>query len=354
MKNTSFRMGDVVAAKEATNTTTVAQPWASAQPYLLQGLQSAANLAAQGPQKYTPWSQVANLDPMQLAAMRGTRNYVNAPGTQGFMNTAANGVQGLISGALNPLQQMAMQGGGQALGYLTNNNMYDPATATNQMMYGNNQNPYLKNNVDSALRQLSNQFTTQTLPGMRREAIGNNSYGSSRNEMAEGQAGGDLARQMYQTASGLYGQDYNTQQQNAFNALGTAANQQYNQANLTNQLFNAGNQQNLNAQQIGLQNYQNALNMPLQMLQARGQIGQQQQNQNQAAINDAANRWNFNQNSNWSTIQQLASMVNGQAPYGSSTSGQSYTQKPVPPTNTAGLVTSGLLSGAGLAASLYK
>jgi hypothetical protein len=249
---------------------------------------------------------------------------------------------------------MAGQGMPGSIGYMTNNNMMDPAQAANQMAYGNNTNPYVKSNVDSALQQLSNNFATNTLPGLRRQAIGDNSYGSSRNEMQEAQAGGDLSKQMYDTASQMYGNAYNTNQQNSLNSLGQIAGQQSQQSGLANQLFGAGNLQNLNAQQIGLTNYNNALNGPLAMLNAQGQAGLQQQQQYQQQLDNASNAWNFGQNAPWNQVQMFKNMTDPSTVLGGSGTGQTYQQQPIQQVNTPALVTSGLLGGAGLAASFAK
>lgn len=348
-----FYSSSTTPAKQGATTTTVSQPWGASQPYIMQGLQSAASLMAQGPQQYTPWNQVANLDPFQLSAMNGTRNYINSSGTQNFMKTASNGVQDLVSNRPNQVQQIANQGMNNSLGYMTNNNMYDPAQATNQMAYGNNTNPYTKVNADAALQQLSNNFQTNTLTGMRRNAIGNGSYGSSRNEMAEGLAAGNLSQQMYDASNQIYGNAYNTNQQNSLAALGLSANQQNQQAGLANQLFNVGNQQKLDSQNIGLTNYQNAINAPLAMLQQQGLIGAQQQQQNQNVLTDATNRWNFNQDALWNSVNQFKNMIDPNTQLGGSGSGQSTSTQQQPGVNKAALATSGLLSAAGLAASLY-
>lgn len=336
-------------AQQATNTTTNQQPWAPAQPYIKQGLEDASKVYAQGPQQYTPWSQVANFSPLQQSAMTGIHNYVNSAGTQNFMNTATNAFANNISGDPNQLQQVAGSGMGKLAGTLTNNNLYDPAQATNQLAYGNNMNPYTKTNVDSALRKLSDNFTMNTLPGLRRAAIGNGTYGSSRNEIAEGAAAGALANEMLNTSSQMYGNAYNATQQNALNALGESSNQQLTQAGLTNQLFNTGNTQNLNSQSIGLNNYQNILNMPLSMLQQVGQVGLQKYQQNQNVLNDATNKWNFVQQAPWDSFAQFKNMIDNNTAYGGSGSTNSLSVTPTAPVSTAGNITGGLLTAASLA-----
>ena len=333
-------------------TNTVTQPWASAQPYLTQGMNLAANLYAQGPQQYTPWSQVANFDPLQVNAMSGIENYANSQGTQNFMNTAQNAVTNSLSGNPNQTQQVANQGANQLAGYVSNNNLNDPNYALNQMAYGNNTNPYLQQNVGNALQQLSNNFVTQTLPGMRQQAMANGSYGSSRNEMAEGQAAGALSNQMNQTSQGMYQNAWNTNNANQMSALGQLGQNQANQASLNSQLFNQGTTQNLNAQSIGLNGFSNALNGPLSMLGALGSVGANQQTQNQNQINDATNRWNFDQNAPYNNLVNYAGLINGNAALGGSGSQSAYNQQYAAPVNLWSNAMGGLLSATGMAGQL--
>lgn len=328
------------------NTQVSKAPWVPAQPYIKSGLQNAASLYAQGPEKYTPWSQVANLTDNQISAQNGIRNYVNSDGTQQYMNTAQQGVQDSLSGAPNDTQQLANSGMNKTVGLLTNNNTMDANPVLNQLAYGENQNPYLQQEVGNQLQKISNNFSMNTLPGMRRQAIGDGSYGSSRNEMAEGQAAGQMGNQMYDTANQMYGNTYNTQQTQSLNALNSLGQNQLNQANTGINLFNQGNQQQLNDMNIGLSNYAQTLNMPISMLQQLGQNGLQQYQQDQNVLNDATNRWNFNQNAPWQNLGQYKAMVDGTSQYGGSGVSNSYT--PIQPTNMAGNVAGGLLSGAAM------
>ncbi len=343
--------GDTVVpqAQNATNSTSVKQPWAPAQPYLKAIMGNAAKIYSQGPNQYTPWNQVADLDPFQKSAMNGIQNYVNSSGTQNFMKTASNVVNQSLLGDPNSTQQVAGSGMRQVGGLITNNNMYDPAAATNQMAYGNNMNPYTQANTNAALQKISNNFSMNTLPGMRRNAIGNGTYGSSRNELAEGQAAGAASNDMYNAASQIHGNAYNTAQNNSLAALGNSAQQQLNKANMTSGLFTAGNNQNLNSQSIGLQNFANSMNMPLSMLEQLGQTGLQEFQQTQNQLNDATNRWNFNQNAGWDHLGKFKQFIDNGASYGGTGSSASSATSFAPPVNNASNLVGALISAVGLA-----
>jgi hypothetical protein len=196
-------------------------PWANAQPALANVLSEAQRLQMLGPSKYTPWGQVANFTPDQLAAQQGITNYTNSAGTQAYLQNGQKNTMGLLNQGMTggQLGQMAQQGTGNLAGYLQNNNLMDTAGANNNLAYGNTINPYLQQQTDAALKGQVNQFNTQTLPGLRRNAIGDGSFGSTRNELTEGLAAGALNKQMNDTASGMYQNAYNTSEQNRLAAL---------------------------------------------------------------------------------------------------------------------------------------
>ena len=340
--------------QEARNSTTNSQPWAPAQPYLLDSMGRATQLYAQGGPKYTPWSQVANLDPMQIQAGQGINAYVNSAGTQATMRGAQQGVQGLLSGTPNAAQGVAGQGMGNVMGLISNNNLLNPAQATNSLAYGNIQNPYLENSVNQMLQDKSNNFQMNTLQGLRHQAIGDGSYGSSRNELTEGAAAGAVSKDMRDTSAQMYGNDYQNQQNLQLGALGQNANQQLQKAQMTSGLFDQGAQQNLQAKGIGLQNYNTTLNMPLSMIDAQNSVGQVQQQQNQNVINDQTNRWNFGQKSPWDNFSNYQNLLTNFSRYGGSDSKASSSTTSAPQTSNAANITGGLLSAAGLAAKIYS
>jgi hypothetical protein len=310
------------SSKSESNTVTTQTPWAPAAPYLKGSLKSAANLFAQGPAQYTPWSQVQGLDPMQKQAMQGVMDYTNSGDTQKFMNTASGATQDLIRGG-NNTQAFAQQGVNQLGGYLGNNRTMDSSKVTNQMAYGDNTNPYLEANTKSALNSMSSNFLQNTLPGMRRQASGDGSFGSSRNEMAEGQALGALDNQMQQKANEMYQADYWNNEQNRVGALGTISQQQNNQAQFNQSMLNQGTQQKLSNQQAGLANYLQTLGMPLNMIQSQLGIGQQQFDQDAAQLKDASNRWNFQQGSGWDNLAKYRALLDPSSKYTATTSNES-------------------------------
>jgi hypothetical protein len=126
------------------------------------------------------------------------------------------------------------------------------------------------------------------MPQLRGSAIGAGQYGSSRDYIAQGLAGGDLARHMTDTAANQYGQAYNQ----AYNAMTGLTGQLSGQAsaeamNNTNASVNAANSQrqyDLGMRNLGLSaiNSINGLgNMGLQGSQAIQGAGAPYQSQEQ-------------------------------------------------------------------------
>lgn len=328
-------------------------PWAPAAPYLEQGMQEAAKLYAAGPQKYTPFSQVSGFTPEQLAAQRGIQNYATGQGTQDYISGIQNATYNQMQGGYNPYAQNVGGAQSQLAGRLGDQGLQSNADLLNQMAYGETGNPYLDTAVQGSLQQMSNAFLTNTLPGMRRQAIGEGTYGSSRNALAEGQALGGLEAQMQQAAQQGYMGDYNTQEQNRLAALGQIAQQQQEQTQGSIGLL--GNYANQYLQNVGqgLGGYSQALSMPLGQLSALYQTGADQQIQAQKELDDATARWKNAQNQGWENLSNYAALINPMANYGTATSKASQTSQFAPPTSTAGNIVGGLLSMAPMAMAAF-
>jgi hypothetical protein len=319
-----------------------AYPYAPAMPYLLQGMQDAAKIYSQGGAQYTPWSQVAGFTPEQLQANQGILDYTGSNNTNQFVRGVQGATERQVGGGTNysnPLMPTAQQG---VSNYLGNNGLASNAGVLNQMAYGDNQNPYIETQVKSALDQLSNAFLSTTLPSLRRAAVGNNTYGSSRNQLAEGTAAGQLSGQQMDAANKMYMDAYQTGEQNRQGALNQIAGQQNQQAQNAYNLINQGAGTNLANTSQGLANYTQALAMPLDLLNQRLQIGTAQNTQAQNELNDATNRWNFNENSGWDSLAKFKNLIDATSQLG----GVSSSTQMNPAPNVVGNVMGGLLQAA--------
>lgn len=325
--------------------TTVSQatPYAPAMPYLEQAMRDAAKMYSQGGTQYTPWSQVAGPSAQQLASQQGILNYVQSPGTRQFIQGAQGTTANQMMGGTNYNQPISGYAQNQLGGYLNQgSNLASNAGMLNQMAYGDTSNPYIDTQVRSALDQMSNAFLTNTLPGLRRAAIGQGTYGSSRNALAEGQAGSALESQMSEAANKAYMGAYQTSEQNRLQALQQMAQQQGQGAQNAYNLMQQGAGTNLANIAQGLGSYNQSLAMPLDMMNQAMQIGNAQQQQEQAQLQDMTNRWNFQQQSGWDTLAKFKNLIDATSQLG----GVSATSQQMPQQNIIGNVAGGLMQAA--------
>lgn len=320
-----------------------AYPYAPAMPYIEQAMRDAAKMYSQGGAQYTPWSQIANATPQQLAAQQGVINYAQGPGTRQFIQNAQGTTERQMMGGANYSQPLSGYAQGQLGGYLNQGqNLASNAGMLNQMAYGDTSNPYTETQVKSALDQMSNAFLTNTLPGLRRAAIGQGTYGSSRNALAEGQAGSALESQMANAANQAYMGAYQTGEQNRLQALQQMAQQQGQGASNAYNLMNQAAGTNLANIAQGLGSYNQSLAMPLDMMNQVMQVGNAQQQQEQAQLQDATNRWNFQQQSGWDTLAKFKNLIDATSQLG----GVSATTQQMPQQNIIGNVAGGLMQAA--------
>lgn len=85
-----------------------------------------------------------------------------------------------------------------------------------------------------------------------------------------------------------------------------------------------------------------------------GQVGDMRQRMAQNQLNDATNRWNFDQDAQWKNLQRYQQMVNPSQQWGTTTSQLTGEQKLVNPNNkpnAAMSIAGGALSGAAAGAA---
>ena len=152
-----------------TTTTTKSEPWGGVQPYLKQGY-GQFDQAAQNIAPYYPDQTYAGFTQPQQQGQQSILNY-----SQGLQPTVNNGLDSLNFG-LTAVQ--------------------DP-----------NNNPYLSQYVDAAIRPLNQQYQEQILPGIRDQA---EMYGGagSRTGLAEGVAARGLQDATAATTANIYSNAY--------------------------------------------------------------------------------------------------------------------------------------------------
>lgn len=245
-------------------TTTVqkSDPWSGQQPYLSFGMQQAQNLYNTGGPQYFPGTTYAPATTAQNTALNNQISaYQNgSPVTNPALNFASNSLQGNYLNA-NPA-----------------NAALNPYTSGEMLSA---QNPYFQN--------MAQQVAAATEPGI----TGQFTAGNSMNNPAAAYA---VSNGLGNAIGSLAYQNYNQGQQNQLAATGQLG-QNYNTA--------AGQQEQslLLAPQVG--------QMPAQDMSNLYGAGAQQQQLSQNTINDAINRYNYQQTEPYNLLNFFNQSVGG-------------------------------------------
>lgn len=310
-----------------TNSQNVNLPFAPLQPYLQQGMAEAARLYAQGPAQYTPFSQVASMTQPQRQAIEATKAYVNNPQLQQTMGMGQQAVMNLINPNQNPFAPMSQQAQQTIANRMGQNQLYDPAQAINRMMTASTQSPDVLNPLIQSF-QATDPYTRQLASRLQRPEI----------SQAVARAQEPLVRS--QMTSNILSQVFDQQQKQKLDAARLAESVSQERTNLANDLL--GNQLRYGTQAtgLGLQFAPQMLNMPISMLGALNTVGGMEQQQAQAQLADAVNRWNFAQAAPFDQLVKFRNMIT------------SSTRPEWGVTNTQGSQTVTVPTGGGLGTSL--
>lgn len=345
--------------------TVTTQELAPEQRQLLEGVIPIAENFLQNPPQQYQGTGIVGFNPLQRQAQRMTLNAAGNIGqtvnraqrgllntTQGFgqlanqaENQAGNVFQRLqqpsqlanqgARGTQQSINQMVRQGNNQTaagLGYLTDPSMLNP-----------DNNAYLQQATQAAIRPALQNFQNVILPSIGNEAITAGGYGGTRQQIAEGLAAQGLGQNIADISANMYSNAYG-QGLNAMNqGLSTAVNQQGQNMNaqlgaggLTQQAANTimqGRLGGMNAQNAYNQTAQGALGAQMQGYQAMPQlaqqsllpaqltsmVGEQQQALEQARLNETIQRFVNNQMLPFAAAQDVAALAFG-IPAGQTTS----------------------------------
>lgn len=300
-------------APTQTSTTTVqkADPWSGQQPYLTDIFKQAqAQYQAPGPYYY-PHDTIANFDPRESQAQDWLTQYA----TGGAAQSANQALQ-------------------------TNSALMDPSmmdVSNNPYVQGMNQasvRDYLQA-AGQNLGDISQTLTRQWLPQVDSGAVASGQYGGSRQGLAQGTAIGDATRSYRDFVQSGLADLGNMLAQTNLGAYNTGVSARQQAALMNPSLVQAGA-------------------VPMQMLAG---VGTQQREMNQALIDDAQARWNYQQGLPAQKLSDYSSMVQGQ--YGGASSSQTTGEMAGQGTSTGanvmgaamtGLGTYGMLSGSAGAA----
>ena len=154
-------------------------------------------------------------------------------------------------------------------------------------------NPYVQGAAKASIDPVFQELYRTTLPSIGSEALVNNAYGGSRQQLAQGLAVGEATREGLNSTRQLYNDAYDTGVNNYIKALALAP-------------------QTLSA-----------MNVPGLTLDA---VGQQKQAYQQALKDEAARQWDFYQQAPWDQLGNFSNMIQGF--YGGSSTGISVADLP--------------------------
>jgi hypothetical protein len=220
-----------------------------------------------GPQQYFPHETIAPLTPEQMQAQQMALQ---------FAQGGAQDIYGQLAGA------------GQAAAGFWNQANADPT-----------QTPGFQGMVDYLTQRTNQNLTENVLPELRGGSVANNMYGGSRGALSAGLAGGRAQEGLTGTIAQMLNQAYNQQNQNALSAMGMAPGLAGAQA------------------QAGL--------LPSQITAG---VGEQNQAMDQALINAAIDRWNFEQNAPLQHLGQVQALQGNVGQYGGTTKEKTKTSSP--------------------------
>jgi hypothetical protein len=318
-----------------TTSSTTTNPWVGAIPYLNGKKQGKTVGSGIFPESRSFYDQFHTLNPAQQSLNAGYQNTLQGRST-GQFNQVGNE---FLNGAYDSTGNVNLNSARASQGAL------NPTQAYQRMLSGKIDNPYLQGihqaSINDSMRGYNDairQVQQQVMPGISNQSFADGMYGSSRQGIAQGMVGQEMARNArdlgiaaMDTGNELYGNAY----QNAQGMMASAAGDLNAQA-AQNAQYNAGLDLQQNAQNAAMA--QTGLNTLTQGYGIQDNTFNQLQALLQAPQNQAQN-----------ALNQYASIVSPGAGMGGSSS--SSTQVPIYGSNGAQIIGGGL-GLAGLLSSL--
>lgn len=247
------------------------QPWGPVIPYLTGGTDENGNpitgVLPESARVYDMSQWTPEMQQAYLTQVLRLNNTTNDP----YYNDIIGGAKAIMNGEYDPLVSRvgAIRGANEINPGQVSPQMVDPTAAraamgdldpTDQMyslLSGTVSNPYLQNQADSIVNQLTRNTLENIMPSITSGAVANG-YGSSRQGIAEGLAASRLNQDVSQALSQLYGGAYENAQNRALSTANGLNSQAYGLAegnanrDLSGQQFNT--QLDYNAQAQNAQN----------------------------------------------------------------------------------------------------
>jgi len=254
--------------------TTRTEPWEQQIPYLTAGFEEAGRLYGKGVPDYYPGATLAGFDPSQTAAQQATLGYAMGPRPAALQAAAENVTLGQMGGA-TPFS------GGQMSDLLAGR--VDTGAGT----------PY--GAMADVYRQQAESQMHQGLANVRQGMVGSINApvqpgGGSRGDLAQERVLGQGQKAIAQNLAQMYGGAYGQAQGMRFPAA----------------------QMQLGQRAAGQAAYPGIMGAPLQMYGAMGDVGAQRRAMTQEAINQAQQKYQYQQGAPMNALQQYMANISGE------------------------------------------
>ena len=250
--------------------TTRTEPWEQQIPYLTAGFEEAGRLYGKGVPDYYPGATLAGFDPSQTAAQQSMLGYAMGPRPAALQAAAENVTLGQMGGQ-TPFP------GSQMSDLLAGNVDYSAGSPFAAMadVYG---------------RQARDQLTGTVLPGIREAITYSQPGGGTRGDLLQDKAIASAQKNLQDQLAQMYSGAYQTAQAQRFPAA----------------------EMQLGQRAAGQAAYPGIMGAPLQMYGAIGDVGAQRRAMTQEAINQAQQKYQYEQAAPMSALQQYMANISGE------------------------------------------
>ena len=338
-RHADFKGGGSGGGQQSTTTVQKADPWSGQQPFLTYGFEQAKNRYQQDQPQFYPSSTISPFNPNELAYQQNVLDYMGTGRPEAMQSSAENAItQELLSNPnANPMFG-AIRGlapyGQQSL--VASSNLTDqPILSTEgidpimaQMLSGSvAQNPYIQNAIDSFSADAVGNFEQQVMPSLRAHQIQNQIGGSTRGDIAGGIAAGNVGRSIADFSNRSYMDAFNSAQQQQMQAANLLESSRARRAQEALAQGTGAFQLGLGGEQAiganlgaGIGAYGGVGQAPIDMYGNIADIGMSQREMQQQVLDEAINRYAFEQNVQDQKLTNMMNLIQGN--YGGTTTQQ--------------------------------
>jgi hypothetical protein len=326
----------------ASKSTTTAAPWKIQEKYLKGGFEKAAHLLDKGAPKYYGGKTLAGFSQPELKAQKGIMQTASSKAAQNLVSDAQSqlgktyGMAGDMrkrAGAVDEYGESLTDYGDTATAYDLSQKDYAGMTPFQEQQMSDMLAGKVNMSKDSGLKSVTGAMRRDIMdelqgPGgmlaqIRQQQVGYQPGGGSRGDIVTGMAAKGASQKLADQASRMYADAFSKAQERRLPAgqMALQAQQAAQQLGLSggNLRLGAGNMLS-SAGQLGLSGIDRMPGVQNAMYDRFGRmqgVGAQQRAMHQEQINQAMNKYNYNQNKDMQHLQNYMANISGQ--YGGTT-----------------------------------